>query len=430
MALIVFVAVACCSYLIEAISQGDWASWTGELVIAQYALTSTIMFYIWHCSKHGRNKERYSMKRLATVAIIAQLILLPISSYSSNDVLRYLFDGALLVNGADPYSVNHQSDIANLLKQQWSTPTEHEQYSTIYPPIAIYLFAFASSFGADWAFIIWKLMLCCATIGIILIMYHLLNLLKLQQHFALVALSPLLLYETAVGAHVDGFTMLAVTLALLAYQQQRYALTGTAIAIGTTIKLLPIVLLLPLLSTNSTSINNRIRLLVSSILTLVIIYGFSWSIGLQLFGSIDIFFEKWRFGSPFFSFLNWLGSDNSLISLVLLVTLQILIIYLARKDIYVAMLWSMTIVLLLSPVAFPWYWISLIPLLALRPSWFILAWVTLTPTSYEVLSYWLSIQLWQPAQWPLWLMVVGSLVVIVKKLRFLPSSIQASSNAH
>ena len=64
---------------------------------------------------------------------------------------------------------------------------------------------------------------------------------------------------------------------------------------------------------------------------------------------------------------------------------------------------ALAIPLLISPVVFPWYLVPLVPLIALRPSGFWIAWATAVPLTYEVIDRFDSVGTWQPASWQLWI---------------------------
>ncbi|GAA59131.1 hypothetical protein P20652_0990 [Pseudoalteromonas sp. BSi20652] len=66
------------------------------------------------------------------------------------------------------------------------------------------------------------------------------------NNLALVALSPLLILETGVGLHIDAFSALAVIVAIYFWQRQSLLYCGIAIGIGMSLKILPVMLLLPL----------------------------------------------------------------------------------------------------------------------------------------------------------------------------------------
>jgi len=73
----------------------------------------------------------------------------------------------------------------------------------------------------------------------------------------------------------------------------------------------------------------------------------------------------------------------------------------------VAIILTLSIPLLISPVLFPWYLLALIPFLGLRPNYTLLAAVTLAPLSYIVLNKWLYEGIWEQASWPAQILLAG-----------------------
>ncbi|WP_237707101.1 hypothetical protein [Pseudoalteromonas sp. BSi20652] len=84
--------------------------------------------------------------------------------------------------------------------------------------------------------------------------------------------------------------------------------------------------------------------------------------------------------------------------------------YMSKSVIYLCMQAALALPLILSPVLFPWYLLPLVPLLALRPNIYLLAWLLLMPMTYEVLGNFLCCQQWQPALWPV--VLLGVLYVL------------------
>lgn len=72
-----------------------------------------------------------------------------------------------------------------------------------------------------------------------------------------------------------------------------------------------------------------------------------------------------------------------------------------------ALQFSLGIPLLLGPVVYPWYLMSLVPVLVLAPRLWVLTWMALLPFTYEVLSLWLAYEQWRPATWPIILVGLG-----------------------
>jgi hypothetical protein len=389
----------------------------GSFNIFQYSLLALCMLLCWCTGPKTNALSDY--KALIVVAILARIMLIPIDSYSSNDIDRYLFDGKMAISGFDPYRISHDAPPLVALREQWQPPAEHAQYTTVYPPLALGLFALAASAGIDSAALVWKLLVTVASLGILWLMIQVLGFYQCLRHLPLLALSPLLILETGVGAHLDVFSTLAISAALYFYTDKRWFGTGIAIGIGALCKILPIVLLLPfVLSVRRFS--HQVILVSGAVITLFVGYGGAFLAGFQPLGSLPVFFQKWRNGSPLFDFMQQnMPSAYLLLSLLFLAFIGLSLVawttgYKSKNEQEPslnirALQWTLCIPLLLSPVVFPWYLMPLVPLFVLSPSVFLLLWLSLLPFTYEVLNQFASCQIWAPASWPITLLGLGML---------------------
>ena len=134
-----------------------------------------------------------------------------------------------------------------------------------------------------------------------------------------------------------------------------------------------------------------------------------------------MFFEKWRGGAPLYPILKSLKTTLGLSNNIFLVGLIGLAAtgfsisaWLAKRGkIELALALTIAVPLLLSPVLFPWYLMSLVIFLALRPSYTLFFLITLTPLSYVVLNQWLSENIWQQSLWPENILLAGLLIGLV-----------------
>ena len=409
------------SYFIIDIQQGIglWgAQYTGTITILQFAWLSLCMLSAW---KYAPPLHSISdCQHLLGIALIAHLILIPIDSYTSNDITRYLFDGKIALEGLDPYSINHNNNQLTQLKNQWAPPPEHAKYTTLYPPLALGLFSLSASAGITYASVVWKILVAFASIGSLCASALILQHIQRLAYLPLIALSPLLILETGVGAHVDAFSTLFVCLCIWAWQRNKLLLSGVFIALGTLVKLLPLALLLPLFF-SARSRKDAFTLCASTISVIISAYALMFLLGFRPIGSISIFFQKWRFGSPAFQTLDSLLSSNTLI-IVILTTLASVSALIAwrcfqigrrspstnqQNTIYASIQYMLALPLLLSPVIFPWYLMPLVPLLSMYTRPWLLLWILLAPLSYEVLGQFACCNNWAPAQWPLFILAAG-----------------------
>ncbi|MGB0834684.1 MAG: glycosyltransferase 87 family protein [Psychrobium sp.] len=398
----------------------------GYLTMAQYSLMAIAMLTAWKSAPEAISFK--DIRWLLAIAVLARVLLIDAGSYASNDVDRYLFDGRIAVEGLDPYRVSHDAPQLQELRAQWQPPSEHAKYVTLYPPLALGLFSLAASFGLEHALLAWKLIILSASLATLFIAAKVLEHAGKLQHLSLISFSPLLILEANIGLHIDAISTLAVVAALYLWQRQRVVLTGVVIGLGTAIKVVPIMLLLPLIFTMP-NIKAAAKLVVSALMTIVAIYLVTLGLGLHPVGSIGVFFEKWRFAAPLFVTLDQIFNGYQiLISMLIFAAVLSLAIALflwkervklsAKSQLILAAQIVVAIPLLISPVIFPWYLMPLLPLLALAPNRYLIFWTLLMPLTYEVLNGFLSERLWQPAAWPVWLVGLVQLAAVVAVMRY------------
>lgn len=395
-----------CLYLLSTGSGGDYI---GRLYAGLHCLLFLLMIYIWRANP-------FTSRQILYLGLAFYLILLPLSPFTSNDTQRYLWDGAVFLNGFDPYITAPNSPDVEALRAIWPTPEEHADYATLYPPGALLLFGLSAKAGPVFGFWIWKVFASLALIASYIIGYKLLELRGALKHLPLLVLNPLLYLETAIGVHIDIFSVLGIIAALYALERKYFKYAGLFIGIAATIKFLPALIAGPLLF--YLRAKAALTLFIAAALSWYLIYLGAFHLGYQPLGLLPEFFEKWSGGAPFYPAVeaveNWLGlqSQGKLIFKALLaVTGFSVSAWLAyRRYIIAAMALSLSVPLLLSPVLFPWYIIVLIPLLALRPSASLLLPLGVISFFYVVLDKWVSQNIWDLPPWPAELLA-GSLVL-------------------
>lgn len=431
LSLLSVVILSACSYLIadmvkQEVATNSTTSHVGLYIILQYSFIAIFMLLAWYSSP--KSNKLTSFKALFITAIIARLLLVGADLYTSNDVDRYLFDGRITYEGYDPYSISHDHPALAQLKEQWQPPEEHAAYVTIYPPLALGLFTLAAATGVENAQLTWEIMLLIASIAIVFLSALLLKKLNKLKHIALIALSPILILEAGIGLHIDTFLTLTIVAAIYAWQQHKTALCGVLIALGVLLKILPVMLLLPLFFLQK-SIKSAFLLVLTCFTTIIISYAITLALGLYPVGSIGVFFEKWRFASPLFSLLDSLFSVQTTIAILALFAsiLACGIAYFClshryknanqQTSIFIAIQLALAIPLLISPVVFPWYLMALVPLLALSPNIYLMAWLLIMPITYEVVSGYVCCNTWVPALWPVYILGVLYSVSLIKIFR-------------
>lgn len=379
---------------------------TGTGYIALHLVMTAAMLIAW---RYGNPKQ---IGMILWIGIVARILLIPAPMLSSNDAERYLWDGAMALAGFDPYSVPPADPAVAALRAIWATPPEHAAYPTLYPPAALGLFALSALAGPVWGIWLWKLIASLAGIALVPLAHRLLRRHGLERHLALVALSPLLVLETGVGAHVDSIVALLIVLALLAFDRRKPTWVGTLLGLGICVKLLPAAVLAVLVI--AAGWRGGARMLTAALGVLVLIYGAVFAFGWRPVGSLPVFFEKWRNGSPLFTLLESQLSTPGLLAVIGAMALgaAIAVLVVARRQPWVAAQIALATPLVLSPVTFPWYLCALVPLAASAPSATLLIWLTASPLIYEVRDRFVSEGVWMPALWPLAMIGAGWVIGI------------------
>jgi len=351
-------------------------------------------------------REIISPIAMLFLALLISVSLGFILPYSSNDSERYLWDGAVFLSGFDPYVTAPNDPNVARLRDIWPTPAEHAKYPTLYPPGGLSLFAICALAGPDYGIWVWKSLTTLAVILTLIISYKLLIARGLTRHFPLIALSPILLFETQIGAHLDIFSLLGIITALWCLERDKIFLAGMCIGLAATTKFLPAVIVGPFLLYLRPK--QALKLFVSAAVTWLGIYAVMFGLGYKPLGLLPTFFEKWRGGAPLFPVLESAQSMVKLSNRSFIAALGALAVagfglsaWLAyHRKIDIALALALSVPLLLSPVLFPWYMLALVPFLALRPSYTLFAAMTLAPLNYVVLDRWLSEGVWQQSAWP------------------------------
>jgi len=373
-----------------------------------HGIMTCAMLLAWRTAK---SLGAAAYRPLLITGVVARVLLVPVAPYTTHDVQRYLWDGAVALHGEDPYRLAPREQRLAPLRSEFPTPPEHVAYPTLYPPAALAVFALAAALGPTLGIFAIKFMLAVASLVLLWIMARLLTERKQQQHLALVALSPLLVLEGGVGGHIDLLAACALAAGLWAWQRARVDFAGLALGCGTLLTLAPGLLLLPW-AASKVGKASRTKLVAACALSLSLGYGAALLLGLRPWGSLGTFLLKWRFGSPLGAVLPaavapWLTVAITALGLCF-VTLW------ARRlppnRLAPVLLVTLVVPLLASPVLFPWYLSILVPVLALRPSWFVIAWMSAAPLTYQAIDRFDLGHGWVPAAWPLWAVAVAWVV--------------------
>lgn len=340
---------------------------------------------------------------------VAMLLSAPILE---DDFYRYLWDGAVVADGGNPYEHapgDMRSDVgggdSGRLKQLANESgvvnerINHPQLRTIYPPVAQGTFAVAHRMK-PWSLGAWRLLLLGIDVATVLLLVVLVRELKLPVLcIAVYWWNPLLVKEAFNSGHMDLVAIPFVLAALLLAVRRRPHWAALLLAVATGVKLWPMLLLPVVLrpifgdARRVVSVALTYSLATGLVLAPMLTAGLDGDAGLIAYG------QRWEMNDALFMALAWLvrlplgaaGLERygPLVarSLAFLLLAAIVARLLWRpvengRDLCRRATLIVAAAFLLSPTQFPWYYLALVPLLALHGRLSLLLLTALLPLYY------------------------------------------------
>lgn len=231
---------------VGALKLGDLRNHTVEF---EWLFFSAFVVYGVACfiSLQADAVDRRTLFGIFALAAIMQAVLIFSRPTLTDDMYRYVWDGRVQAQGISPYRYPPNASELNALRDKDIYPSiNRKPVVTVYPPAAEAAF-----------FLLWKILpdnihwfqFAMAVGGLIagILLMGLLKELGYSPARALIFLwSPLLVFETAHAAHVDGLVLPFLVGAWWARVRTKDALTGFLLGIATVMKFYP-ALLLPFL---------------------------------------------------------------------------------------------------------------------------------------------------------------------------------------
>jgi hypothetical protein len=327
---------------------------------------------------------RWFLPAIFGIALVFNLLLIFTPPTLSDDMYRYVWDGRVQAQGISPYLYAPDDPILEDLRdlEIWGS-INRKSAVTIYPPAAEIVYA-----------ILWRIrpdsvrwfQLSAAGMALLagaLLLGLLRDLGRSPVRVLIYLWSPLLIYETAHGAHLDGLLLPVLVGAWWARVRERDGLVGILLGLATAMKFYPALLVPALWRPNHPQ--GRWRMPVAFMAILVISYLPYWvQTGDGVIGFLPEYLGE-RFNvSPILFWLlrnlpNWLGlnpatrfSDAqrilSFFTMTVLGLMSLIMILRPAKNGEQAVrrsIWPIGIFILMNPNLFSWYLLWLLPLVAI-----------------------------------------------------------------
>lgn len=387
---------------------GEFLKWYA-LAFAAYAAAMFWLERWWHSKRGGPNGSGSGIRNFSMLlwiwggGLLFRWLLLQTFPTLSSDVFRYMWDGHVTVNGISPYAFPIEASQLDWLDVPFRSQANHAWMASPYMPAAQWFFAIIANFYPLDAFS-FQVSAVLFDLGTAFIISRLLTFVGMPSHRLFIYLwNPLVVVETAQGAHLDALMVLLTILAIYSIlrvgrtQESRAKvaqgdvdtssrvfslLSPTLLALATLTKLIP-VLLAPILWWRWTWGSRLLYVYLTLGMLVSPALRAGWGLGEDLdgrglFGALRIYNAQWKFNSGLFRWLEiWLEdmgigeamSQAQEITYFLLVVLLIGAWLLSRKDNIdprATLRWIAVPIcgyLLLATTIHPWYLLVLLPFL-------------------------------------------------------------------
>lgn len=392
------------------------ALWSGAFPYEEYVLAKPVAAFVLLQSVGGalyllalRLLKPMTPSRWLLAAVLVTGLGMRCSQFSSvpileDDFYRYLWDGAVSAQGLNPYLHSPQEarlgsagmgDEMKVLAKRSGTVLDrvnHPELRTVYPPVAQAAFAAAywlSPFdlaGLRWLWL--GLDLVIAVVLIKLLRSSSARIFQLSVYW----LNPLLVKEVFNSGHMELVLVAAAAGALLAAMRNRRLVSVSLVVLAAGAKVWP-ALWLPLFlkrcrSGRQVALGAGLFTAMALLLALPVLAG-----GLDPESGFAVYGARWQMNDSAYLLVD---EAFKLVSaplapaggrLLLAMMLGLILFWLLRRpdsqvDLPESMLILTAGLFLLSPTQFPWYYLWLLPLLALRPVWALLGLTVTLPIYY------------------------------------------------
>ena len=339
-------------------------------------------------------------------AILFRLALLFMLPNFSDDYFRFIWDGRLLNNGLNPFTILPstfiESNVVQLQSVNQGNLFKHlnsPDYFTLYPPISQFVYYIGAKLSPDnvkGSVIIMRLFILIADIGNIILLSKLLKYFRVNtKNIILYALNPLIILELTGNLHFEGIMLFFLLLAVYLFIKGFWDYAAIAFSFSIATKLIPL-MFLPFLWK---------RLLKKQLVLVYLIIGLSLYVFFAVFidasfinnisSSLDLYFQKFEFNASVFYIIRWLGflfHGHDIIQvagpiLALLTFSSIMYLAYAEKQLgwkhFIEMVFiANAIYLLFTATVHPWYLTILIATSIFTNYRFVILWSLMIMLSY------------------------------------------------
>ena len=378
------------------------------LVLGAYAVGGVWLgLFLWRMHRGTlRVPTRAGWACILAGAAVFRLTLLPLAGATSSDAARYRWEGLIQTAGFNPYVLAPNApELAGMARMHapLHRAVNHPSIASIYPPLPQLLFrANAALLGGS--LMGWKFILLFFDVLLVASLWMILGRRNVAATGIIAVLwCPLLLIESYEGAHLDLIGIALLTAAVAAMDRGRWFVAAVSVGLSVNVKYLWPGLALVLLAARARRDGRRAVGFVAVALTVIGLGWLPYGHGApNALATTAMFANQWSFNGTMMRMVRGVFEQDWMATVLVFAVLGGLTIYLCGGQTQNG--WHDTwliggTALLLSPVAYPWYFLWIVPGLAFRPPLWLIAWVV-SVGSLHLAGWWhYTWGEWHPMTW-------------------------------
>ena len=379
---------------------GDVASWI-RLVIAFEVIGGILVLASirrWRDQTTGRGW----LVAVMLVGVVLRLAVLPADRELSDDAARYHWDGKAIVHGVNPYLFAPDDPaVARLWTDAVDDRINHPWNRTCYPPVAEGLFAIGHLLSPGRLLGLQGLGLLAEIATWVLLARELERRRRSLSWLLLIVWSPLLICQGYLPGHVDMLALPFVALLISSVLGGHGARSGGWLALACLVKPLPL-LILPAIA-RELGLRRSLRVVAVFGAVVVAAYFPFRSAGIRLFSSTWLMATDWSFnGSVAAGLEKFMPMGPAHLLAGILTAVAIGVATWRGRDFLARAAGACLAFVALTTTLFPWYLISFLPLVVLRPRPALVGMMILIPLADIVVIGHQLQGLWREEAWVRW----------------------------
>ncbi len=394
----------------------------GQL-ISLYSALFVVYFFLVKTFKNARE--------VIFLGVFFRLLLLLAIPALSDDFYRFVWDGRLLFNGINPYTILPADFIQTIdFQRTIGDKTIFEKlnspnYYTVYPPLNQLIFAVSAALSQGSLFgnvVALRVFILLAEISLLFILMR--N--KYNDKFNLYAFNPLIIIELTGNLHFEGVVMCFLVLALYVGVKNRKSLVFSSFlfACAVCVKMLPLIFIPLIIRQLGWKKGNVYASMVGLFTALFFLPFLDQMLIAKLFSSVNLYFQKFEFNASIYYLVrsigfkifgyNIIGTAGKIMAF--LTFSGVLFISWRSKNLFVGALAILTLYFAMATTVHPWYATNLLVIAIFTSFRYPIVW------SYTIFFSYATYQtnLYQENLWLVtleYLLVLGMMIYEFKQVR-------------